>query len=325
MIIDNPIHSDMLSALAGQVMQEDEFSINDFSENFSWADIDSESLIPTIRHPHIHSDSERQILEIGDDMKTNCFHSKEDIQYEISKQDTENEEMEENNNRKNINSRDDVINRIEPLSEQLSHIRYTILTQWWSDLRYNNFKEGTVFKGSLNTNCADKKFIEMSILKVNWDHSTMTGVFRIKHIGGDIGIRQFDGEIISTRYQFLTRKWDTDKAKDNIYWGKLLEYFKCSQQNFSELNFCEFNDVMPIIFMRWKENYIVNNYESDKKYGSNRVDLEMPLEGFYYAAYHLEKEIVGYYYQKPHGYGDQRIILKTPHSSTYRIAHSIGK
>ena len=62
----------------------------------------------------------------------------------------------------------------------------------------------------------------------------------------------FEGEIISSRRPFLTRKWDTSEEVDRKHWGKF-PAFRQYAKNFNSDDFCydKLKDC-DHIFMRWK-------------------------------------------------------------------------
>lgn len=57
----------------------------------------------------------------------------------------------------------------------------------------------------------------------------------------------FDGEIISRKYPFLTRKWDADEDVDKKHWVRY--YFSC-QIIFYVCVFCKLNIMFVIIFSK---------------------------------------------------------------------------
>ena len=70
----------------------------------------------------------------------------------------------------------------------------------------------------------------------------------------------FDGEIISERYPFLTRKWEADEDVDIKHWKKFNSFnnhfsktFNSDAFDYSELRNSDF------VFMRWKVSTVGSN------------------------------------------------------------------
>ena len=64
----------------------------------------------------------------------------------------------------------------------------------------------------------------------------------------------FEGEIVSDRYPFLTRKWDASEEVDRKHWGK----FPTFEQYLKKFNADDFSydrlKESDEVFMRWKVN-----------------------------------------------------------------------
>lgn len=122
----------------------------------------------------------------------------------------------------------------------------------------------------------------------------------------------FDGEIISQKYPFLTRKWDADEDVDKKHWVRLqanttyliifLHAFHF-QSKFS--SFCQYSKSFnsdtfdykaladtDYVFMRWKEHFLVPDHTIKDISGAS-------FAGFYYICFQKSKaNIEGYYYHR---------------------------
>lgn len=70
----------------------------------------------------------------------------------------------------------------------------------------------------------------------------------------------FDGEIISGKYPFLTRKWDADEDVDRKHWSKFMPFFQYSKTFNSDAFDYEQLDAADFVFMRWKEHFLVPDH-----------------------------------------------------------------
>lgn len=62
----------------------------------------------------------------------------------------------------------------------------------------------------------------------------------------------FEGEIISERYPFLTRKWDASEEVDKKHWSKFPGFAKFSKTfNSDSFSYAEVKE-SDCVFMRWK-------------------------------------------------------------------------
>ncbi|KAL3178850.1 hypothetical protein MRX96_009518 [Rhipicephalus microplus] len=102
----------------------------------------------------------------------------------------------------------------------------------------------------------------------------------------------FDGEIISEKYPFLTRKWDADEEVDKKHWSKFGAFegytktFNCDNFNYTELKATE------NVFMRWKEHFLVPDHTIKDINGAS-------FAGFYYICFQKKSSTIeGYYYHR---------------------------
>lgn len=103
----------------------------------------------------------------------------------------------------------------------------------------------------------------------------------------------FEGEIISSKYPFLTRKYDTDCDTDRIHWSRFGAAFIPFLNSLSEENY-DYSKIKnsQYIFMRWKEEFLASDHKVKKIDGAC-------FDGFYYVLFNrLNESIEGYYFHK---------------------------
>lgn len=102
----------------------------------------------------------------------------------------------------------------------------------------------------------------------------------------------FDGEIISKKYPFLTRKWDADEEVDRKHFGKFAAFVDY-QKNFNSDDFdYEALQNSDYVFMRWKEHFLVPNHKIKDINGAS-------FAGFYYICFQKSRAVMeGYYYHR---------------------------
>ncbi|KAI4455905.1 hypothetical protein MML48_8g00001578 [Holotrichia oblita] len=102
----------------------------------------------------------------------------------------------------------------------------------------------------------------------------------------------FDGEIISEKHPFLTRKWEADQDVDKKHWGRFAPFAQYAKQ-FST-DYFDYNTIKDTdyVFMRWKEHFLVPNHKITDISGAS-------FAGFYYIMFQKSKgTIEGYYYHR---------------------------
>lgn len=102
----------------------------------------------------------------------------------------------------------------------------------------------------------------------------------------------FDGEIISKKYPFLTRKWDADEDVDRKHFGKFAAFVDY-QKNFNSDDFdYEALQKSDYVFMRWKEHFLVPDHKIKDINGAS-------FAGFYYICFQKSRAVMeGYYYHR---------------------------
>lgn len=102
----------------------------------------------------------------------------------------------------------------------------------------------------------------------------------------------FDGEIISKKYPFLTRKWDADEDVDRKHFGKFAAFVDY-QKNFNSDDF-DYDELQKsdYVFMRWKEHFLVPDHKIKDINGAS-------FAGFYYICFQKSRAVMeGYYYHR---------------------------
>ncbi|XP_052868806.1 glucose-induced degradation protein 4 homolog [Anopheles bellator] len=102
----------------------------------------------------------------------------------------------------------------------------------------------------------------------------------------------FDGEIISKKYPFLTRKWDADEDVDRKHFGKFAA-FSDYQKTFNSDDFdYDALEKSDFVFMRWKEHFLVPDHKIKDINGAS-------FAGFYYICFQKSRAVMeGYYYHR---------------------------
>lgn len=102
----------------------------------------------------------------------------------------------------------------------------------------------------------------------------------------------FDGEIISKKYPFLTRKWDADEDVDRKHFGKFAAFVDY-QKNFNSDDFdYDALEKSDYVFMRWKEHFLVPDHKIKDINGAS-------FAGFYYICFQKSRAVMeGYYYHR---------------------------
>ncbi|XP_040269304.1 glucose-induced degradation protein 4 homolog, partial [Bufo bufo] len=101
--------------------------------------------------------------------------------------------------------------------------------------------------------------VEVVLQHVDMENAYLCGYLKIKGLTEEYPTLTtfFEGEIISRKHPFLTRKWDADEDVDRKHWGKFQAFyqyaktFKSDDFGFEELKAGDY------VFMRWKEQFLV--------------------------------------------------------------------
>lgn len=152
--------------------------------------------------------------------------------------------------------------------------------------------DGSTFTGTQKSK-SDSYDVNVKIQHVDVENSFLCGYLCINHLTKDHPSLTtfFEGEIISKKHPFLTRKWDADADADQIHWSrfdgfksKYIETFNSNDFDYSKL------DEDDCIYMRWKELFLVPDHTIKSIEGASYA-------GFYYICMSKKTgNIRGYYY-----------------------------
>ncbi|KAF9988442.1 hypothetical protein BGZ75_009389 [Mortierella antarctica] len=135
--------------------------------------------------------------------------------------------------------------------------------------------------------------VMVDIKHVNLKESSLCGYLHIKGLTEEYPelTTFFDAEIIGSAHSFVTRKWDADVKVDKEHWT-LFKPFEPMCDIFTQESFkYDFQD-KDVIFMRWKEHFLVPDHRVEGITGAS-------FAGFYYICYFKSTgEIDGYYYHR---------------------------
>ncbi|KAH7943502.1 hypothetical protein HPB52_009158 [Rhipicephalus sanguineus] len=130
--------------------------------------------------------------------------------------------------------------------------------------------------------------VEVVLQHVDEANSYLCGYLKIKGLTEEYPTLTtfFDGEIISEKYPFLTRKWDADEEVDKKHWSKFGSFedytdnFNCDNFNYTELKATE------------NEHFLVPDHTIKDINGAS-------FAGFYYICFQKKSSTIeGYYYHR---------------------------
>lgn len=138
--------------------------------------------------------------------------------------------------------------------------------------------------------------VNVKIQYIDFERSYLCGYLCINHLleTHPSLTTFFEGEIISEKYPFLTKKWFADEDTDYAHWSKfegfddnLVKTLK-ARKNF-DYNRLKNSDY---VYMRWKEQFLVPDHKIKEIFGAS-------YDGFYYICYSkTTSRIKGYYYHQ---------------------------
>jgi len=136
--------------------------------------------------------------------------------------------------------------------------------------------------------------VEVVLQHVDEENSFLCGYLKIKGLTDEYPtlITYFDGEIISGRYPFLTRKWDADEDVDRKHWGKFVAFYQFAKTFNSDSFVYEQLGDIDFVFMRWKEHFLIPDHKVTDINGAS-------FAGFYYICFQKSTSTIeGYYYHR---------------------------
>jgi len=136
--------------------------------------------------------------------------------------------------------------------------------------------------------------VEVILQYVNLEECYLCGYLKIKGLTEEYPTLTtfFDGEIISKKYPFLTRKWEADEDVDKKHWSKFLSFYQYAK-NFNSDNF-DYDSLenSDYVYMRWKEHFLVPDHTIRDIHGAS-------FAGFYYICFQRStSSIEGYYFHR---------------------------
>lgn len=152
---------------------------------------------------------------------------------------------------------------------------------------------GSKFQGYQKSkgNCYD---VEVELQHVDLENSYVCGYLKIKGLTEEypVLVTFFEGEIISERRPFLTRKWDSDEEVDKKHWGQFLPFYQYAKTfNQDNFNYDALKNT-DYVFMRWKEHFLVPDHKVKDINGAS-------FAGFYYICFQKSAATIeGYYYHR---------------------------
>jgi len=160
----------------------------------------------------------------------------------------------------------------------------------------------SVIVDGINTEADKKKNskkVTVEFHTVDEANSEITGEITIYDITKDLKEVKtfFVGQIIGNnlKHRFQTRAWDAEITTDLNYWTKFKEFPSDWKENFYDEDFDGDVDSLPVIFMRWKELFFINeNQRVSEVFGQ-----APSFHGFYYVCMNkFTGEIKGFYFSR---------------------------
>ncbi|KAI0978414.1 hypothetical protein GJ496_010457 [Pomphorhynchus laevis] len=199
-------------------------------------------------------------------------------------------EFDDADNKYAVPDKDDVEHPFCTLSLQLLELNHPSLLD---AIPCSRFCSGIKFQGHQKSKGNSHK-VEITIRLVDFANSTLWGFLQIANLTEvhPVLTTFFEGEIISDRYNFLTKKWGANAEVDKKHWSKF-PMFEPYSETFTDRNFdYKQLDYGNAIFMRWKEQFTIPELKPDDVSGAS-------FAGFYYICYDREKQTIdGYYYHR---------------------------
>jgi len=169
---------------------------------------------------------------------------------------------------------------------------------------------GSKFRGSQRSKGHEYK-VEVTLQHVDEDNSYLCGYLQIEGLTTEYDSLTtfFDGEIISEKHPFLTRKWDADEDVDRKHWSKFSSFCQYVKSfNNDNFNYKVLED-KDYVFMRWKEHFLLPDHRIKDISGAS-------FAGFYYICFKKSKgTIEGYYYHRSSEWYQSLTLTHVPEHS----------
>ncbi|CAG0894081.1 unnamed protein product [Cyprideis torosa] len=169
---------------------------------------------------------------------------------------------------------------------------------------------GSSFKGHQKSrgSCYD---VEVNFQQVDEENAYVCGYLKIKGLTEEPPTMTtfFDGEIISEKHPFLTRKWDANEEVDKKHWGKFPSFYAYAEDFNSDTFDYEGLRQSDFVYMRWKEHFLVPDHTRDIEGAS--------FAGFYYICFQKSTaKIEGFYYHRNSEWYQSLNLTHVPENST---------
>uniref|UniRef100_A0A182K5Q0 Vacuolar import and degradation protein n=1 Tax=Anopheles christyi TaxID=43041 RepID=A0A182K5Q0_9DIPT len=146
---------------------------------------------------------------------------------------------------------------------------------------------GSKFRGSQKSK-GNAYEVEVVLQHVDEANSYLCGYLKITGLTFEFPTLTtfFDGEIISKKYPFLTRKWDADEDGKFAAFSEYQKTFNSDDFDYDALAKSDY------VFMRWKEHFLVPDHKIKNINGAS-------FAGFYYICFQKSQAVMeGYYYHR---------------------------
>jgi len=175
---------------------------------------------------------------------------------------------------------------------------------------HSSLYNGSKF-GGCQTSKGTSYQVEVHIQNIDEANSYLCGYLMIKGLTNEYPTMTtfFDGEIISEKYPFPTRKWEADEDIDRQHWTRFSSFvdyakiFNCDNFDYKLLQDTDH------VFMRWKEHFLVPDHTVKDIHGAS-------FAGFYYICFTKSKATIeGYYFHKQSEWYQSLNLSHIPESS----------
>lgn len=153
--------------------------------------------------------------------------------------------------------------------------------------------------------------VEVVLQHVDLENSYVCGYLQINGLTDEYPTLTtfFDGEIISEKYPFLTRKWDADQGVDKKHWSKFAPFNQFAKTFNSDTFDYKRLAKMDFVFMRWKEHFLVNDHKITDINGASFL-------GFYYICFQESTATIeGFYYHRSSEWYQSLNLTHVPENS----------
>ncbi|KAF9356307.1 hypothetical protein BGX26_005455 [Mortierella sp. AD094] len=158
--------------------------------------------------------------------------------------------------------------------------------------RTSHLYAGSRFRGKQKSGTVSYD-VMVDIKDVNLEDSSLCGYLHINGLTEEYPelTTFFDAEIIGSAHSFVTKKWEVDVKTDQEHWMRFKPFEPMIDTFASEKFKYDFKD-KDVIFMRWKEHFLVPDHRVEGINGAS-------FAGFYYICYNKSTgEIDGYYFHR---------------------------